>query len=225
MKDDKFQELVHLYLDGEIQPRDFRRLTKQLSRNPARRAYFLQHCRLQRALSIALRKNQSQTLPTEDQIYKRITRRKVRRSRLPDWIGATATLLLITFLALPPAWVNSWLPGNLGDYTGEVRGGLELAMKDNLQHIQKVLPLAVAQDAVSSEEVNIEAEAVADAAMALETQDWSVDPWDENLGGQPWWEFRHPGLEWLSRVVEEDAFSGLTARELRVAPFRANSIR
>lgn len=223
MKDDKFQEFVHLYLDGEIQPREFRRLTRELSRNPARRDYFLQHCRLHRALSIALRKNQSQSLPSESQIYERISRKRARRARLPDWIGATAALILITFFVLPPAWVNSWLPGNLGDYSEDVRGGFELAVKD----MQAALPLGgVSAEAplpgVESEEIEFVSEV---QALPQEVLDWAVDPWDENLGGQPWWEFRYPGLEWLSRIVEEEAFTGLSSRELRVVPIRSHPIR
>lgn len=222
MKDDKFQELVHLYLDGEIQPREFRRLTRELSRNPVRRDYFLQHCRLHRALSIALRKNQSQSLPSESQIYERISRKRARRARLPDWIGATAALILITFFVLPPAWVNSWLPGNLGHYAEDVRGGIELAVKD----MQQALPLVTASEVplaeVESEDLGFVAEV---HALPQEVLDWAVDPWDENLGGQPWWEFRYPGLEWLSRMVEEEAFTGFSSRELRVVPIRSNPIR
>lgn len=54
MTDDEFKELVHLYLDGEIAPRDAERLRREVARDSERRRAFEERCRLHRAMRLAL---------------------------------------------------------------------------------------------------------------------------------------------------------------------------
>lgn len=54
MSDEKFTELINLYLDHEISSRDLERLKRELGLNPARKREFEQRCRLHQAMQLAL---------------------------------------------------------------------------------------------------------------------------------------------------------------------------
>ena len=54
MTDEKFKELVHLYLDGEIAPGDAERLRREVASDPERRHALEERRRLQRAMQLAL---------------------------------------------------------------------------------------------------------------------------------------------------------------------------
>jgi len=54
MSDEEFSELVSLFLDGEISPRDRLRLEEEVERSPGRRRAFREQCRLHEAMRAAL---------------------------------------------------------------------------------------------------------------------------------------------------------------------------
>ncbi len=65
MTDEKFSELVNLYLDKEISTVDLNLLKKELSDNPSRKADFQGRCRLHQAMRLALSPAQSRGSTTE----------------------------------------------------------------------------------------------------------------------------------------------------------------
>ncbi len=54
MTDDAFQELINLYLDGELSPEDEERLSAEINASPERSRQFHEACRLQDAMQMVL---------------------------------------------------------------------------------------------------------------------------------------------------------------------------
>ena len=53
MTEDRFKELVSLFLDNEISPENLAELETEISRNPERRAQFTRSCQIDRAMRMA----------------------------------------------------------------------------------------------------------------------------------------------------------------------------
>jgi anti-sigma factor RsiW len=119
MKDSKFRELVHIYIDGDISPRDFMVLQRYLAQSEEYRRYFVQHCRLQRALSLALGK--SRRVPDGEKICERIRRRRARQQRIPALMGGAVVLMMALFMALPVVMVDKEIEGKLDHHIRQIQ--------------------------------------------------------------------------------------------------------
>ncbi len=139
MKDSKFKELVHIYLDGDILPRDFMVLQRYLAQSEEHRKYFLQHCRLQRALSLALGKNRR--VPDGEKICERIRRRRARQQRIPAFMGGAVVLIMALFMALPVVMVDKSIEGKLDHHIRQI------------QDVVNAVPLAFSSTTLPPEEM------------------------------------------------------------------------
>lgn len=86
MKDDKFIELLNLYVDHQITPEGAAELESEIQGNPARRKTYQDYCRMQRACGMILengRRNAPVSFALERsvrEIERRVASRETRRS-------------------------------------------------------------------------------------------------------------------------------------------------
>lgn len=95
MSDEKFTELVNLYLDKEISAADLERMKAEISANPERKRAFIERCRLHKAMRLVLE---------PDQYRSWASAHSGRGVFVPRWLlvsGAAASLAL-GFMLLSP---------------------------------------------------------------------------------------------------------------------------
>src|SRR5665213_2153408 len=81
MKDSEFFELLNLYLDHEITPRESARLEAEVTRHPGRLRLYRQYCRMQKAC-VVLAERSREDAPVQDVMAAAFAPRS-------GWTGAT----------------------------------------------------------------------------------------------------------------------------------------
>jgi hypothetical protein len=99
MKESKFIELLNLYIDQQILPEDAALLEEEILQNPRRRQIYSQYCRMHRACSLALERQEART-GTEPMPARVLAFETRRRPRWAYYAGGLAAAACVTFVAV-----------------------------------------------------------------------------------------------------------------------------
>jgi len=156
MTDDRFKELVNLYLDKEISVDDLEHLKQELASNPDRKKVFVERCRLHQAMRIALdtdgsgrsnrstlsgRRRRSQGATKMSRLEEQVRSRKT--VPFPRWVLGTGVMasLLVALLLLTGVFrggrVYSGIPERVGisesPSTSQAHDPLEVIRQSDLR--------------------------------------------------------------------------------------------
>jgi hypothetical protein len=115
MKDNRFIELVNLYIDRQITAEETAELEAEMQANPRRRAVYKQYCQLHTATKQVYTGFRTQSpIPSADAPAGRVIRTEFAKRRRLHWIHYAGGVAAAACLAIAFVRYNAGSPANLG---------------------------------------------------------------------------------------------------------------